>query len=34
MNTGPVVSYFHFIFMVNGEVMLVKVHTSTQGEWR
>jgi len=30
MNTGSVVSTFHFIFMVKGEVMLVKGHTGTQ----
>jgi len=34
MNTGAVVSTFHFIFMVKGEVIFVKGHTDTRGEWR
>jgi hypothetical protein len=33
MNTGAVVPTFHFIFMVKGEVMLVKGHAGAQGEW-
>ena len=34
MNTGTLVSIFHFIFMVKGEVMFVKGHTGTQWEYR